>query len=131
MFFCPNIINCYTRSVCLKMWRIPNLIIQNYGLSHWGQTLFNKKSLNSHVQVLICWLKIQAPTFLLFTCWNGMNKTTIFGGYAKEHEGIKIIWNGVNNRNRMQAQNVLTLNVTILTFNKLETPYVKELTIWK
>jgi len=60
-----------------------------------------------------------------------MNKTTIFGAYAKEWEGIKIIWNGVNNHNRMQAQSVLILNVTILTFNKLETPYVKEPTVWK
>jgi hypothetical protein len=58
-----------------------------------------------------------------------MKKTTIFGAYEKEREGINIILNGVNNHNKVQAQSVFTLNVTILTFNKLETPYVKEPTI--
>jgi hypothetical protein len=48
-----------------------------------------------------------------------MKKTTIFGAYEKEREGINIILNGVNNHNKVQAQSVFTLDYLYLPKSKL------------
>jgi len=51
------------------------------------------------------------------------NKTP-FLGLCKGWEEIKIKQNATNNHNKMWAHSVMTLNVKVLIFNKLEAPYV-------
>ncbi len=61
---------------------------------------------------------------LLATFQNGTWTKPHSQAYAKEWEEIKIRQHATNNHNRMWAHSIMTLNVKVVIFNKLETPYV-------